>query len=509
MQSKQRSTRIETPLLRVTDATLRVNGEDVFAGTHWTFHRGEHWAVVGANGSGKSTLLRALRGELPVCRGDIEYGFAEDGKAPLDSEFPEDAIAFVSVERHRALVAAAMDFHQARWSPYEDRDPVTATDVLLDQTVPPSRRALRETTALLGIEPLMRRRVETLSNGEMRKVLLAQALLAKPKLLVLDNPFAGLDQGSRRRLKKLLDHLMERGLPILLATQRIDELPSRITHVLWVEDQRVKLQGPKRTVLRAPGIREEPTRVPTQALRADFHWRTARRGVPRENEPIVEMHRANVAYDGAPILRDVSWTVRHGENWVLRGPNGSGKSTLLSLVLADHPQAYANDIRLLGVPRGSGESIWDIKRRIGWLAPELQFHYSGEVTGFEVVCSGLYDSIGLYRDSSARETRAMRRWMRHVGIAALEGEPFGALSDGLQRLVLLARALVKEPPLLILDEPCQGLDAAHRHRVLDIIDGVARQPNVTVIYVTHHPDEIPASFTHELLLNHGRVTRRR
>jgi len=222
--------------------------------------------------------------------------------------------------------------------------------------------------------------------------------------------------------------------------------------------------------------------------------------------PLVEIAGASVSYDKTSVLRRVSWTVRSGQNWVLRGRNGAGKSTLISLITADNPQAYANDIRLFGRQRGSGESIWEIKEQIGWMAPELQFHYYGEVSCYEVVCSGLYDTVGLYRERSRREDRAVRQWMENLEVQAWADEPFGALSDGQQRLVLLARALVKEPPLVILDEPCQGLDPAHRQRVLAILDQVAREPQSTVIYVTHHHAEIPASFGHELRLHRGRAT---
>ena len=219
----------------------------------------------------------------------------------------------------------------------------------------------------------------------------------------------------------------------------------------------------------------------------------------------MEIAGASVTYDKTQVLRRVSWTVRSGQNWVLRGRNGSGKSTLISLITADNPQAYANDIRLFGRQRGSGESIWEIKEQIGWMAPELQFHYYGEVSCYEVVCSGLYDTVGLYRERSRREDRAVRQWMENLEVQAWADEPFGALSDGQQRLVLMARALVKEPPLVILDEPCQGLDPVHRQRVLAILDQVAREPHSTLIYVTHHRAEIPASFGHELRLHRGRA----
>jgi len=493
------------PLLRLRDVTLRVRGEDAFPGTTWTLARGEQWAVVGGTASGKSTLLRAVCGDVPIARGEIEYGL--DGRRLREGDFDEGAIAIVSVEEHRRLVAKAMEYHQARWSPLGEQQSITARDLLLAHRG--SRRRWRELATLLEIGDLLGRNVGSLSNGEMRKVLLARALLAAPKLLILDDPFSGLDTGSRRKLRAVLHHLMGEGLPILLATARLDEIPRRVTHLAFLERCRLVAQGRKRAVLASPAGRRLARLRETRRRPVRLRWR--RRPAPAARAariPLVEIAGASVRYGRTQVLRDVSWTVRSGQNWVLRGRNGSGKSTLISLITADNPQAYANDIRLFGRQRGSGESIWEIKERIGWVAPELQFHYDAEVSCHEVVCSGLYDTVGLYRESSRREHRAVRQWMENLEVQAWAERPFGSLSDGQQRLVLLARALVKEPPLLILDEPCQGLDPAHRQRVLDILDRVAREPHSTLIYVTPHHTEIPKSFGHELRLQRGRVAYR-
>jgi len=498
----------DVPLVRLQNITLRVAEGDLFANTCWTIRRGEQWAVVGANGSGKSTLLGALYGNTPTCAGVIEYGM--NGPRAILSEglYPEGAIAMVSVEQHRALVASAMDYHQARWSPIEDRESLSVRDIVFEGAVRSARRKWRGVAGLLDLDISLSRSITSLSNGEMRKVLLARALITSPQLLILDNPFAGLDTHSRRRLRLILRTLMKGGLPIVVATARLDEIPAATTHVLYVEQGRVLVQGRKRAVLRHPRVKAILGTPPETAPPPRLCWRRTVRSAGVPGRPMIEIRRANVAYDKVAVLQNVSWTVRAGENWVLRGPNGSGKSTLISLILGDNPQAYANDIRLFGIQRGSGESIWEIKERIGWLSPELQFHYYGDVTCYEVVCSGLYDTIGLYRDCSLREARAVRHWMRILGVFSWAHTPFGALSDGQQRLVLLARALVKEPPLLIFDEPCQGLDAVHRRRVLAILDQIAAQPQTTVIYVTHHADEISPSFHHELYLCRGRVIRR-
>lgn len=493
----------EMPLVRFRDVTLRVPGRDLFPGTNWSVSRGEQWAVVGLTGSGKSTLLRAICGEVPACAGTIEYGL--DGRSLQEGEFSEGDIEMVSVEEHRLLVATALDYHQARWSPVEERRTVTVRHLMGGRQ---RRRRWPEIASGLNIGTLIGRAIGSLSNGEMRKVLLARALLASPKLLILDDAFAGLDRQSRRQLRSILHRLMGEGARVLLATSRLDEIPGRTTHVLYLEAGRAVLQGRKRAVLANPRI--HPLRAVERARNLPrLQWRRPGRlrGRHDEGRPLVEITQARVTYGRVEVLRGITWTVRAGENWTLMGPNGSGKSTLISLITADNPQSYANDLRLFGIRRGSGESIWEIKEHIGWLSPELQYHYYGGVSCYEVVCSGLYDTVGLYREQSQREARAVRRWMRNLQVGAWADTPFAELSDGQQRLVLLARALVKEPPLLIFDEPCQGLDPVHRRRVLGFIDQVARQPHTTVVYVTHHSDEIPAVFGHELRLREGRATR--
>jgi molybdate transport system ATP-binding protein len=197
--------------------------------------------------------------------------------------------------------------------------------------------------------------------------------------------------------------------------------------------------------------------------------------------------------------------MRQGEHWAIRGPNGAGKSTLLSLILADNPQAYANDVTIFGRPRGTGESIWEIKHQIGWVSPEIHMYYSSQIDCRTVVCSGFHDSMGLYQNVTAEQSQTAARWMRILGIDGLADQLFHDVSIGEQRMILLARALVKQPRLLILDEPCQGLDGYHRARIIHVLDALCRQTPVSLLYVTHHRDELPESITHVLLLEKGRM----
>jgi len=221
---------------------------------------------------------------------------------------------------------------------------------------------------------------------------------------------------------------------------------------------------------------------------------------------VIRMRNVSVTYGQARILDRVSWTVRAGERWALLGPNGAGKTTLLSLVLGDHPQAYANEIALFGRQRGTGESIWEIKARQGWVSPELQIHFPRSMSSLDVVCSGYFDSIGLFRRPTPNQVERARAWLGALGVPAVTAS-FGNLSAGQQRLVLLARALVKRAPLLVLDEPLQGLDGVYRKKMLELIDRLCAHSSLTLIYVSHYSDEIPLSVTRSLWLERGQVLR--
>lgn len=224
-------------------------------------------------------------------------------------------------------------------------------------------------------------------------------------------------------------------------------------------------------------------------------------------EVLVHMEQVSVSYDDERVLKDISWTLREGERWALLGANGAGKTTLMSLIVADNPQAYANRIELFGVQRGSGESIWQIKQRIGWVSPELHIFYHKQVTAFDVVCSGFFSSNGLHRSCSAAQQNLVHDWMRALEIYDLQKTPFNRLSSGQQRMVILARSLVNFAPLLVLDEPCQALDDHYQQRLIRFIERLCSVTPVAMIYVTHVRDEMPSSITHFMLLEQGEVVR--
>jgi molybdate transport system ATP-binding protein len=505
-----------TPFLSMEDVSLYRHEGATSARIHWEIQSNQHWAVIGPNGSGKTSLIKAMAGQAPVAGGEIAYLFANNGASP------RDYIAYVSFESQSAGLPFESPFLQARWNSGVGQQSLSVSEYLSEQRVRQSNpfqvshQGLDEQTdpaefqtyrariiELLGIDALLERGIDQVSNGERRKVLLARALLKRPRLLILDNPFAGLDAGFRDKLQRILSTLMEDELRIVLVTLGREPLPPGITHILFMDQGDVVAQGP----------REEMRQVLSTFQRMDQDKPEASPAVPAvksldrvtKGQILVQMRNVSVSYDVVQILDRVDWMVRAGENWALLGPNGAGKTTLLSLILGDNPQAYANDVTLFGKRRGSGESIWDIKKRVGWVAPELHLYYPKNVPCFDVVCSGFYDTTGPYRRCSPQQRETARGWLQRLGMLRVGQLQFGAISEGEQRMILIARALVKGPELLVLDEPCQGLDAANRDQVLGLVEALGDHAASSLIYVSHHRDALPGIITHELRLEAGRV----
>ena len=307
-----------------------------------------------------------------------------------------------------------------------------------------------------------------------------------------------MDANTRDQLRDLLRTVSnEIALQVVLVLSKSDDIPSFITHVVEVKDLKVLPKVSREAFLR------DRNPFPTRVL--DDEKANEILALPYNDEEyhaeeVVSMRKVSIRYGNRTILKEVDWRVMNGERWALSGQNGAGKSTLLSLVCADNPQSYACDISLFGIPRGSGESIWDIKKHIGYVSPELHRAYRRDMPAIRIVASGLKDSVGLYVKPSEGDYDKCRFWMRIFGLEGLEERTFLKLSSGEQRLVLLARAFVKDPELLILDEPLHGLDNVNRRLVKDIIEAFCQRKNKTMIFVTHYQEELPSCINHHLFL---------
>lgn len=471
--------------------TLRVRDRMILPDTDWVIRTGQHWAILGPNGVGKTSLMGALAGRVPVVKGKLV-------RHQPGALAPE--ISYVSFDLEQRLIDCDIQLDQARFFSGEldtfvdsraivcgDESGETIVDGVFDEVID-----------LLDIRRLLGRCIRYLSTGELRKILIARALIQSPGLLILDEPFAGLDLNSKAQFKSIIEDMGNR-CQLILVAHRFDEITSNITHILCLKNNAVFLIGPREKILASEEMdllyeRKKPIALSLPLKRPN----PAEKG--HESRVLVKMEQVVVKYGDLLVLDKLDWKVRSGENWAVLGPNGSGKSTLLNLMMGDHPQAYANRIHLFGKRRGSGETIWEIKQNIALVSAQLQISYRKKIKAGDVILSGFFDSIGLHRQATASQREIADRWIDNLRISSLTHKVFQQLSYGEKRLILIARAMVKTPVLLILDEPCQGLDQSNRMMILDLIEYIGSCSGTGLIYVTHHPDEIPSCITHILRL---------
>ena len=376
---------------------------------------GMQLAIVGPNGTGKSAMAR----QLAFDNGGRYVAFRDSYGHKADQDY----------------------FLQQRWN-------LSAMDADTPETV-------------------------TFSSGELRRHHIREVLASGSRLLVLDNPFIGLDAAARNTLTSTLSKLAEEGCTTVLVLSRPDELPAFVSHVLET----------------FPGGGEPLLQTVEQYRSTHF------------NKEVIRLNNVSISYGNKMILKPQNWIVHEGEHWAVTGANGSGKSTLLSLICADNPQGYGCDITLFGRPRGSGETIWDIKKNIGYVSPEMHRAYDRvSASALEIVTSGLFDTVGLCRRPTPEQFETARGWMERFGIAGLADTLFPRLSSGQQRLCLVARAFVKDPPLYILDEPFHGLDTEWRMKIKGLVNEICSAPGKTLLMVTHYPEEYPACIDHSLTL---------
>ena len=472
-------------LIRFDDATVtRPGGDAVFTGLNWTLRSGETWAIVGPVGAGKSTFAEALLGRYPVRAGRASWPIVQ--LAP-PAQFPAEVIKLVGFKEESRLFSYRNHYYQERFNFTDPLEDITL-GAFLQTGLKTSYDAVSSIATRLGVGELLDKSFLTLSNGQVRRARIARALLTEPELLVLDDPFMGLDGIGRAEVEKLLRELVHHGTRIVLIT-RPEAVPGWVTHVLELEALTVKWSG----------VIGEWIRPHTGARSAAF----LRNAAQRDALPVIELEQVTVKYGSVTALNDVSWTVRVGDRWAVLGPNGSGKTTLLSLVCGDHPQAYGNAVRVFGRQRGTGESIWEVKKRIGLVSPELHLYFTQPMTARQAAGTGFHDVV-TPRPLTAEQHTIIERFFTEFRLTEVSATPFARLSTGQQRLVLLVRALVKSPEILILDEPFQGLDAPMRDLARGWLDENLRVDQ-TLVFVTHHLEELPLCVDRVLKLDRGKA----
>lgn len=462
--------------IEIIDGVTRHPDKRMSEPINLTIERGEQVAIIGNNASGKSRLIDIIIGKFPLLMNEVKFDFS-----PSTLKLASENIRFISF-RDSYGDADGSYYLQQRWNQH-DIDPSTPTvGQLLDEAFEAASKAVgfglnNEQSAqaaadrermrsllhdIFHINNFADKYIITLSSGELRKFMLTKALYSAPRLLILESPYIGLDSGARDQLTDLLRKLIaDTSLQVILVQTDAEPIPDFITHVIPVKDLKV---------------------------------------YPKQSRVVLEFRNVTIQYGARTILKNLNWTVRRGENWALKGENGSGKSTLLSLVCADNPQAYACDISIFNRKRGSGESIWDIKQHIGYVSPEMHRAYMRDIPTIDIVASGLMDTVGLYVRPRPEQRVQCMQWMNRFGISHLADRTFLTLSSGEQRMILVARAFVKNPDLLILDEPLHGLDLEHRELVRSIIRDYCSSPDVTLIMVSHYDDLLPDNITNTLVL---------
>lgn len=499
---------------------------------------GEQLAIVGDNGSGKTRLVDILTGKCALMpMNGVKYDFS-----PSKAKMVSDNMKYLTF-RDSYGTTEGVYYYQQRWNQNDIEETPLMRDLLAEsfriaeegltrktvfdkflvreETPEQEAERLAQEEAdkqemhrelekvrkhlyeIFHLEQLLDKHVILLSSGELRKFQLTKTLLTNPRVLIMDNPFIGLDVNARRQLAEFLTLLTkETNVSVVLVLSKTDDIPDFITHVVPVKDMKVgekmTLQEYKDSMVPVPPrmLSEEKER----AILSLPYSAAEDREMEPGTEQVIDFRKVNIRYGERTILKDLSFTVMNGEHWALSGENGAGKSTLLSIVCADNPQSYANDIVLFGHQRGKGESIWDIKKHIGYISPEMHRAYMKDIPAVEIVASGLSDVSGLYRKPKPEQKAICEFWMDIFGIKQYADTTFLKLSSGEQRLVLLARAFVKDPSLLILDEPLHGLDLKNRRLVKDIIEVFCQRKNKTMIMVTHYKEEYPRNVDHEIYL---------
>jgi molybdate transport system ATP-binding protein len=474
---------MSSPFLILEGVSVQMGDALLLDHLDWTIRRGEQWAITGPSGSGKTLLAHVLLGRH-FATGRIS------GPAHHRISIVEQQHRF----RNRPGTTAL--YYQQRFNASDADKTITVEQELADAGW--TGQGLPDT---LHILPLLQKPLIQLSNGENKRLQLAIALLGDPELLILDNPFLGLDAEGRDTLHAIIDGLALRAVQLLLITSA-HELPASITQVAQLDKGKWVFRGPRTDF--HPADQRVETALLDPGILHKLRSALAENGQP-EFSHAVRMVNTTIRYGENTILKNINWEVRKGQRWNVAGPNGAGKSTLLSLITADNPQAYANEIWLFDRRRGTGETIWDIKKRIGFVSPELHLYFDISATGFEVVASGLFDTVGLFRMLTPEQEALVGLWMRLLSLDDLRTRRLAQLSTGQQRRILLARALIKNPPVLILDEPCQGLDEEQTAWFRALITALCVAFDTTLIYVSHYRQELPACIDHFLRLEKGEV----
>lgn len=458
-------------LLTAVSEKLQYMGRALHNPHQFSIARGNCYAVIGENGCGKTTLGKIIEKGWNICT-NVIHG---DKKSLTINN-----IEFSDIH---SFTGSNVAYYQQRFEATQN-DEIPTVEKIIRNRIPTDR--WNELCDRLSLRDIMHKRINFLSSGELRKFLIINLFSTTPDILIIDNPYIGLDAQSRDLFNELINNITGEGTAVILLLCNPIDIPTYCNYILPMKDMEIGEMRP--TTDFSP---QELDKLFSQKGNVDEMPIAKNCGIV-DFDTAIKLNNCNVCYGKNVILHNVSWEVKAGEKWALLGENGCGKSTLLSLVYADNPQGYHNDITLFDHRRGTGESIWDIKRRIGYISPEMHLYFNDGADLITVVASGFFDNVGCFRRPNDEQKAVAMQWLRAFGIEHLAMRRFPTLSSGEQRLALIARTLLKNAPLLILDEPLHGLDMHKKQLVSQAIERIAEQPGMSLIYVTHYSHEIPA-----------------
>ena len=553
-------------LISINNCRIENSKETLLQNINWTYESGQAWLVIGPNGGGKAEFLNALANEAGIRFVGNEKN---EGDRPLNQSKSSYFSSFEKSVEIVSLEKAAKIIEEERINDESDYveggiDHGRSGRIFISQSLdnsikknsslPEFAKSLEKDPSikLCGIEKILDRGLKYMSTGEIRRTLLARALISGKKLLILSDPFAGLDKESRTILLEFFNSITERQIKkpennsfphIILAMERWNEIPENISHVIEFSNKEISFCGCKEDYLKKLNQSDKNHLTEKKELKDSFYEiiQTTSKGENSEgtvlsksstsegtvlsksststegtvlsqsegtdlsasSKILVEMKNVNVGWGDNRVLKNINWKLLEGNHWLIRGPNGSGKTTFLELITGDNQQVYSNEIYMFGKKRGSGESIWDIKKNLGIVSYRMHVEYRmlGGTSLQNVIISGLRDSIGLYGKASDLEISTAKKWLALAKLQDRADENFGNLSYGEQRAVLILRAVVKSPKILILDEPCHGLDENYRFKILELLELIAEQKTTTLLHVTHDPSEMLKCEKHILELH--------
>lgn len=474
------------PVVQINNLNLKHQNKTVLKDLNWTINRGENWLLGGISGSGKTSLAKIIAG-LQNAIGEVKFHFDAESILPARVLYVESWYQFKNLE------GVANFYYQQRYTSQQAKETLTVNAEL--QSYGKEHHLLfsevEKLVHALGFSALKTSQLIELSSGEHKKLQLVKALWLKPQLLIIDQPYTGLDAASRKNLNILLDKVSAEGVQLVLISND-NELPSSINRFAEIKDGEL-IELASREISKS-SAQHHDREIPGFLKKSPVY----------SSDEIIRMIDINISYGEKQVLKNINWEVNAGEKWLLQGPNGSGKSTLLSLVNGDHPQSYANTLYLFGKKRGSGESIWDIKQHIGLISPEFHWYFDAASTVWQSIASGFYDSVGLFSQLPYSKSILVDEIIAYFGLTAHKNDLLKTLPLGKQRLVLLARTIIKNPELLILDEPCQGLDKQQTQHFNQFIDELCSN-GMTLIYVGHFESQLPGCLENRILLENGEV----